>query len=238
MIESFLGTILFCSLVVILPLLLIQFIAIKTNMKVHDHDVQYVGDYVVSFIIFFVASAIALLFYMFFYYKNTSDTTLYNSGLLFQIWGFVINLIVKVIYHAIIYFINLISKAQNNYFLKFAEMNWIMIFISIIYSIWFFLLKENTYSFSYFALALGYFLGTFTSKDSLKEIIKELKSLTLFYWCTFLFILICGFSAIRYKYPPLNIASCIGIIIGYIIGIMLMYRLNSRYRKHYNKSSN
>lgn len=231
MIETFLGTMLLCCGMVIIVLLFIQFVARKINMKVSEESVGYFGDYIISFVIFFVASAICLLFYVIFYFEATPDTAIYNSGLLFMILGLAINLILKKIYQAIMKIVNLISKSSQIYLLKTVEKNWIMIFISFGYAAYFWLFQEKTYSFSYLTLALGYCLGMFTSKESFEEILSELKSLTKFYWFASLMILMCGFSAIRYTNAPLNIASIVGIVLGYAIGIMLMCKIEERWYK-------
>ena len=52
MIESFLGTMFLCIIIISLALSFIQYIGIKVNIKTYEPEIIYIGDYVQSIIIF------------------------------------------------------------------------------------------------------------------------------------------------------------------------------------------
>ena len=51
MIESFLGTMFLCIIIISLALSFIQYIGIKVNIKTYEPEIIYIGDYVQSIII-------------------------------------------------------------------------------------------------------------------------------------------------------------------------------------------
>ncbi len=228
MIESFLGTIVLCVILIASALSLIQYIGIKAKTKTVEPEITYIGDYVQSIVIYLVISSLGLLIYIYIYFKNTENTALYNSGLLFILYSAISGLLINFIYYIIMKFIMFFDKTKSTYFLKTYERNWTWIFIMIAYAIYYFCNNLNTYSFAYIALILSFLFWMHPTKSAFKDKLTEFKSLSRSYWCCLVFILICGFAAIRYRTPTYTIASFIGIILGFIIGIFLMALISNK----------
>ena len=64
MIESILGTIFLCIIIISLALSFIQYIGIKVDTKTYEPEITYIGDYVQSVIIFLAISSLGLLIYI------------------------------------------------------------------------------------------------------------------------------------------------------------------------------
>lgn len=230
MIETFLGTMFLCIIIITALLSFIQVVSMKIGSKTYEDEVTYIGDYVQSIIIFLVISSLVLLYYVHIYFTTSKDSDLYNSGLLFLALGILLGFFIRVLYSIIMNFILYFDKAKSTYFLKDYEKNWTWIFILISYAIYFVIQHLYLYSFSYITLVLSYFFWMIPTKSSLIDKFKELTNLSVSYWCCFVFIFICGFVSIRYTKIPYSIAAYIGIIIGFILGIICM-ALIARYTK-------
>lgn len=148
MIESFIGTIFTCIILVSLLLSVIQYIGIKADTKAYEPEVSYIGDYVQSIIIFLAISSLSLLFYVHIYFSKSNDSALYSSGLLFIIGGAICGLVINIIYMFIMKIISYFDKTNSTYSLKGYEKNWTWIFLMIAYAIYFLInkvliVKEN-----------------------------------------------------------------------------------------------
>lgn len=228
MLESFIGTICLCIIIITFALSFIQFIGTLIGTKTFEPEVLYIGDYVQSIIIFLFISTLVLLLYVHIYFINSVDSALYNSGLLFIFYSAIASIVIDVLYTSIMKIILYFSKSKTTYFLKEDEKNWTWIFIMVAYTIYFGINNLFLYSYSYIALILSYLFWMHPTKSSLTEKITQLKSLSLSYWCCFVFIIICGFAAVRYSEPLYTIASVIGIISGFPLGIFFMTLISKR----------
>ena len=112
MIESFLGTIVLCVILIASALSLIQYIGIKAKTKTIEPEITYIGDYVQSIVIYLVISSLGLLIYIYIYFKNTENTALYNSGLLFILYSAISGLLINFIYYIIMKFIMFFDKTD------------------------------------------------------------------------------------------------------------------------------
>lgn len=231
MIETFLGTLFLCVIIITILLAFIQYIGIKIGSKTYEDEVTYIGDYVQSIIIFLAISSFVLLFYVHLYYAKSIESDLYNSGLLFLVYGVFSGIIIQAVYYITMHIIQFFNKNKSTYFLKAYEKNWTWIFILITYAIYFISQHLYSYGFSYIALVLSYFFWMMPTKSTFKDKLKELKTLSISYWCCFVFVFICGFVSIRYTKPPYSIAAFIGIIIGFILGIICMILIAKKMKK-------
>lgn len=222
MLESFIGTIFTCVIIVSLLLSVIQYIGIKADTKTYEPEVSYIGDYVQSIIIFLAISSLSLLLYVHIYFTKSNDSALYSSGLLFIILGALCGLFINFIYMFIMKIMSYFDKTNSTYFLKGYEKNWTWIFLMIAYSIYFLINKIGNYGFAYIALILSFLFWMNPTIESIKSKLTQLKSLSRSYWCCFVFVIICGIASVRYSKPPYTIAAIVGIILGFILGIMLM----------------
>ena len=137
MIETFLGTLFLCVIIITILLAFIQYIGIKIGSKTYEDEVTYIGDYVQSIIIFLAISSFVLLFYVHLYYAKSIESDLYNSGLLFLVYGVFSGIIIQAVYYITMHIIQFFNKNKSTYFLKAYEKNWTWIFILITYAIYF-----------------------------------------------------------------------------------------------------
>lgn len=240
MIESFLGTVTLCALLSCAILSIIQFISMRIGLKQYEDDVNYIGDYTLSIIVFLVTSMLLLNFYISIYYLFSSmyDSPIFNSGLLFLLLGLISGFTIKCLYKGIMKIIQLFDKSKNTYILKNYEMNWTMLFICLILCIYFIFGHYMNFALSYISIIISYFFWIDFSKENFKKKLKELKSLSVCYWCSLFFITICSFASIRYSKSINIIAAIIGIIIGFIIGIFCMYYISKKSKYKYISSTN
>ena len=135
MIESFLGTMFLC--IIIIALSFIQYIGIKVNTKTYEPEITYIGDYVQSIIIFLAISSLGLLIYVYIYFNNMRSSAWYDSGLLFIVYSAVTGFIINIIYCVIMNIIKFFDKTKSTYFLKDYEKNWTWILVMLAYQIYY-----------------------------------------------------------------------------------------------------
>lgn len=192
-------------------------------------DFKYIDGYVSSFIIFLAISSLALLFYVDIYFSNVKNSPMYNSGLLFIIYGAVTSVIINVIYMIIMKIISFCDKTNSTYVLNTNERNWIWVFLMLAYGVTFCILREYTYGCAYFALILGFFFWMFPDLQSLISKCKSLKLLRPLYWTCILVIDIISIIAIKLKPIKINGLSLgIGILGGLGIGSFLLVHTSKK----------
>lgn len=227
-IEKFLGTIVLCIILICGSLSLVQLLSSKIGIKSFEDEVTYVGDYVLSIIIFTALSTIVLLYFVHYYITNTNNSSLYSSGLLFLGLEALSGLLIRLIYFIIMKVLNCFGKGRNIYMIKPHEISWTWIIISLALMLCFFIFQEKTYAFSYLAIALSYLIWIDFSCHSLRNKLIEIKSLTSAYWSVIVLLVICAFASIRYRSGLESVASFVGIILGFILGILCMYAINKK----------
>lgn len=228
MIESFLGTITLCILLICVSLSLIQLFSMRIGLKQYEDDVHYIGDYALSLIIFLVISTFALIFYIYLYFSLVVDSPGFNSGIFFLIFGLISGSLIKILYKVIMNIILFFDKSKTTYFLKNHEMNWTILFICLVFFFYFIFTNYLTFALSYLSIILSYFFWIDFSKENLLKKLQEIKSLSVFYWCCVIFVIICGFATIRYPKGINIIAAFIGIVFGFILGILCMYFIRKK----------
>lgn len=118
MIESFLGTMFLCIIIISLALSFIQYIGIKVNIKTYEPEIIYIGDYVQSIIIFLAISSLGLLIYVYIYFNNMKSSAWYDSGILFIVYSAITGFIINIVYSVIMNIIKIFDKTKSTYFLK------------------------------------------------------------------------------------------------------------------------
>ena len=121
MIESFLGTMFLCIIIISLALSFIQYIGIKVNIKTYEPEIIYIGDYVQSIIIFLAISSLGLLIYVYIYFNNMKSSAWYDSGILFIVYSAITGFIINIVYSVIMNIIKIFDKTKSTYFLKDYE---------------------------------------------------------------------------------------------------------------------
>ncbi|MCI1930420.1 MAG: hypothetical protein LKJ13_01845 [Clostridia bacterium] len=238
MIENFLGTIVICAFLICVSVSLIYYLSIRFGIKSHEDDAIDFMDYAISMIIFVFLSAIVLLNFVYFYIVNIKDSALYNSGLLFIFLEVASGLIIKWLYLVITKVFCVFFKNTSIYKLKKYEITWTWIFISLGLMVFYLIEHGIVYAFSYLAIILSYFIWIELSISSLKGKLKELKSLTISYWSVISFIIISGFTTIRYNSRLGFVASTAGMVLGLILSIFCIDALNKKLKNKYQTGTN
>ena len=231
MIKNYLVPIALCIILICGLLSLVQLISTKIGIKSFEDEVTYVGDYVLSIIIFTALSTIVLAYFVHYYITNTNNSSLYNSGLLFLGLEALSGLFIRLIYFIIMKALNCFGKGRNIYMIKPHEISWTWIIISLALMLCFFILQEKTYAFSYLAIVLSYFIWIDFSCHSLRKKLIEIKSLTSAYWSVIVLLVISAFTSIRYPSGKESVASIIGIILGFFLGILCMNAISKKLQR-------
>lgn len=223
MIEQLLGTSFFCALITFFSYILFYKLACKVKINSIESDVQYIGDYAGSIIVFMAISSLTLLLIVAIYLSWDLPSFLSDSGIIFAFIQFAAGLFIRFLYWLFFSSINKLTKSKTYHKLTPTEISWTWLMICTVYGIVFLIQHEYTIGLTYFVIVISYFFWLDSSTHSIKEKLMSIKELSSSYWYVVIFIGISAFVTLRYKTNLEIIFAIIGMMIGIILCIIPMY---------------
>lgn len=223
MLEQLLGTTLLCTIITFSSYMLFYKLACKVNLRSTEFDVQYIGDYAASIIVFMAISSITLLVVVSVYLSLNLPSYLADSGIIFTIMQFISGLLIRFLYWLFFSTINKLTKSNTYHKLTPTEISWTWLMICTIYGVVFLINHEYTIGFTYLVIVISYFFWLDSSTSSIHEKLMSIKELSLSYWYVIIFIGLAAFFTSRYETDLIRFFAILGMVLGVIACIFPMY---------------